>query len=152
MITKDTNISKFIVSPHHTAVSVKDFEKAKHFFINVIGMRLENEWKNRNEKELSDVVGLKDVKAHIAILELNDYRLELFEYLNPPVTDCAIKQNNVGLTHICFQVNNVNEVYRKLIDAGYKAISPPISLRGGKSKPFYMYGPENIVIEFIQLF
>ena len=46
-------------------------------------MRLENEWKNRNEKELADVVGLQDAKAHIAILELNGYRLELFEYLNP---------------------------------------------------------------------
>ena len=33
MITKDTNISSFIVSPHHTAVSVKDFENAKSFFI-----------------------------------------------------------------------------------------------------------------------
>ena len=152
MITKDTNISSFIVSPHHTAVSVKDFENAKSFFINVIGMRLENEWKNRNEKELADVVGLQDAKAHIAILELNGYRLELFEYLNPPATDCPIKQNNVGLTHICFQVNNVDEVYTKLIDAGYKAISHPISLRGGKSKPFYMFGPENIIIEFIQLF
>ena len=146
------NISEFIIAPHHTALSVKNYEKAKKFFMNVIGMNLESEWKNRKEKLLDQVVGLKNVEAHVAILELNGYKLELFQYLNPPGKSLEINQNDKGLTHICFQVNNVEKVYKTISSFGYKSLSPPTPLRGGKVKPFYMYGPENIVIEFIEIF
>ena len=116
------NIAEFIISPHHTALSVKNYEKAKEFFINVIGMNLESEWKNRKEKLLDQVVGLKNVEAHVAILELNGYRLELFEYLNPPGQSIEINQNDKGLTHICFQVNNVEQVYKTISSFGYKSL------------------------------
>lgn len=145
------SVHDLIIRPHHTALSVEDFEAARIFFTDVIGMRLEREIDYRDESDLGVVVGLPGAVIRWAFLEMGGYRIELFKYYSPAGTRHPMRQCDIGLTHICFQVRDANETYRRLVAAGHKTISAPRELRGGQSVPFYLIGPDEIVVEFLEL-
>ena len=114
------------------------------------GFKVLGEIERRDEKDLSAVVGMPDAVCRWAMLELNGYHIELFKWLNPEGKPVDIRQCDIGLTHICFQVNDANEMRRRMIAAGYKPLSEVQSLRGGRAKPFYCRGPEGVMLEFVE--
>lgn len=144
-------LDDLVVCPHHTAVCVEDFDAAQDFFCNVVGMRLENEAAHRDEENLGTVVGLPGAAIRWAMLERNGYRIELFRYFQPEGRTVNIRQSDRGITHIAFQVSNADAAYQRIVDAGYTPYSPPCDLRGGVTRPFYVHGPEGIVVEFIEI-
>jgi glyoxylase I family protein len=85
------------------------------------------------------------------MLELGGFRIELFKYYQPEGKHHAIGQNDIGLTHLCFQVSNADEAYARVTRVGYRTLSKPLELRSGASKPFYCEGPEGIIVEFLEL-
>ena len=140
-----------VIRAHHTAVSVNDYEAARAFFTDVIGMRVENEMDRRNEPELGIVVGLPGAVIRWSMLEFFGYRVELFKYLEPEGRPVPIRQCDHGITHIAVQVTDTDEVCRRVRAAGIQTFSDPQDLRGGASRPMYVRGPEGIAVEFIQL-
>lgn len=143
-------LGDLVVGAHHTAVCVEDFDAAVEFFRAVVGMRVENHAERRDEENLGTVVGLPGAVIRWAMLELNGYRVELFKYYEPTGRTINIRQNDRGLTHIAFEVRNVDEVYRRVAGKGHDAYSEPKDLRGGVTRPFYLEGPEGVVVEFIE--
>lgn len=139
-----------VIRPHHTAVCVEDFDRARAFFCDIVGMHLENEADHRDEKELGIVVGHPGAKIRWAMLVHNHYRIELFRYYVPSGKTININQADRGITHIAFEVRDVDEVYRRVAETDYQPYSYPQNLRGGATRPFYVRGPEGIVVEFIQ--
>lgn len=140
-----------VVRPHHTALCVEDFEAARAFFTDLIGMRVEGEMDQRSEPALGVVVGLPGAVIRWAMLELQGYRVELFKYYTPEGRRAGLRQCDRGLTHIAFQVTDADAAYERLRAAGVEAFSAPQDLRGGRTRPFYAVGPEGIAVEFIQL-
>lgn len=140
-----------VIRAHHTAVCVQDFEAARAFFTDVIGMRLEAEMDHRSEPNLGVVVGLPGAVIRWAMLEFFGYRIELFKYYTPEGRQVPIRQCDGGITHIAFQVNNTDEVVRRIRAAGHSTFSEPQELRGGVTRPVYVHGPEGIAIEFLEI-
>ena len=144
-------LGDLVVRPHHTAVCVEDFESAQSFFRDVIGMRVESEAAQRDEENLGVVVGLPGAVIRWAMLEREGYRIEIFKYFEPEGRTVNIRQCDRGVTHIAFEVRDADEAYRRIIEAGHEAVSTPQDLRGGAARPFYVKGPEGIVVEFIEI-
>jgi glyoxylase I family protein len=144
-------LSGCILKAHHTAVSVHDFDAALDFFTNVVGMKVEGEMDQRREANLGKVTGVNDPTIRWAMLELGGFRIELFKYYEPQGKRHDIRQNDVGLTHLCFQVADADETYDRITKAGFRTLSEPLELRSGVSKPFYCEGPEGIIVEFLEL-
>jgi catechol 2,3-dioxygenase-like lactoylglutathione lyase family enzyme len=142
-------VSDLIKRPHHTALSVKDFERARRFYVELLGFRVDGEMDRRTD--VAPVVGLPGATIRWAMLERDGYRIELFHYYQPQGDMTPSRQCDGGYTHIAFEVADADEAYRRMTAAGYKAVSPPTELRGGASKAFYLYGPEDHVVEFIEL-
>mgnify|MGYP001320502237 CR=1 FL=1 len=141
-----------VLRPHHTALCVDDFDAARAFFTDLIGMRVEGEMDQRDEPALGVVVGLPGAVIRWAMLELQGYRIELFKYYRPDDGRRAgLRQCDRGLTHIAFQVSDADAAYARLRAAGCETFSAPQDLRGGRTRPFYAVGPEGIAVEFIQL-
>ena len=69
-----------VLRAHHTAVCVEDFEKARAFFTDVIGMRVEGAMDHRSEPALGVVVGLPGAVIRWAMLEFFGYRIELLAH------------------------------------------------------------------------
>jgi glyoxylase I family protein len=148
----DTSLlGDLVVRPHHTAVCVEDFDEAQSFFCDVVGMKVENAADQRSEVNLGVVVGLPGAVIRWAMLERDGYRIELFKYHRPQGTTIHIRQCDRGITHIAFQVTDADAVYERITAKGYRAFSRPHDLRGGATRPFYVSGPEGIVIEFIEI-
>lgn len=139
-----------VIRAHHTAVCVDDFEAARRFFTDVIGMRVEGEMDQRGEPALGVVVGLPGAVIRWAMLEFFGYRVELFKYYTPEGRANPIRQCDRGFTHIAFQVTDTDEVCRRVRAAGIETFSDPQDLRGGVTRPMYVRGPEGIAVEFIQ--
>lgn len=144
-------LDDLVMRPHHTAVCVEDFDAAQAFFCDVVGMRIENEADNRDEEELGVVVGLPGAVVRWAMLERNGYRIEMFKYYRPEGRTINIRQCDRGITHVAFEVRDVDEACRRIRAAGHETFSDPQDLRGGITRPVYVKGPEGIVVEFIEI-
>ncbi|MFZ9390601.1 MAG: VOC family protein [Burkholderiaceae bacterium] len=140
-----------VLRAHHTAVCVENFDNAREFFTEIIGMQIEAEMDQRSEPALGVVVGLPGAVIRWAMLEFFGYRIELFKYYQPEGKAIAIRQCDRGITHIAFQVNNTDEVCRRIRAAGYTTFSDPQDLRNGITRPVYVYGPEGIAVEFLEI-
>jgi len=150
MAQQTQSMKDLIERPHHTAVSCRDWQTMRSFFVDLLGFRVLGEMDNRNEAELSTVTGLPGAACRWAMLELGGYHIELFKWLTPEGRPVPIRQCDHGLTHICFQVKDAQEARRRMVAAGYEPLSEVLSLRGGRAKPFYCRGPEGIIVEFVE--
>jgi len=150
MTQHSQSLSDLIVRQHHTAFSCSDWDKTRSFFVDLLGFKVLGEMDKRDEADLSKVTGLPGAACRWAMLELNGYHIELFKWLVPEGKPIPIRQCDIGLTHICLQVNDAVEARRRMLAAGYEPLSEVISLRGGRAKPFYCRGPEGVIVEFVE--
>ncbi len=148
MAQTSPSLSELIVAPHHTALSVEDFEAARNFFVTVLGFDLESEIDGRTD--IAPVVALPDACVRWAMLHRDGYRLELFKYYSPSGERHGRRQSDRGFTHIAFEVNDVDEAYRRLAALELRTTYPPKVLRGGVTKVIYVFGPEENIIELIE--
>ena len=142
-------LSDLIFAPHHTALSVEDFEATRDFFVAVLGFDLEDEMDRRTD--MAQVVALPDACVRWAMLHRDSYRIELFKYYSPSGERHGRRQSDRGFTHIAFEVTDVDEAYRRVVALGLRTTCPPKVLRGGVTKVIYVLGPEDNIIELIEL-
>lgn len=140
-----------VLTPHHTAVCVTDFDHALEFYCSFLGFELEGHMDQRDEPALGTVVGLPGAVIRWAMLRLGNHRIEVFKYHNPAGEIAPRRQCDFGYTHIGMEVSDVDAVYEQALAAGYRALSPPHCLRGGRTRVFYLCEPEGAITEFIQI-
>ncbi len=140
-----------ILGIHHTGISVMDLDRSISFYRDLIGMELLWRIDHKRGEALEKVVGLKEVDVSYAMLEGRGGRIELFQYHSPmgvphpperPVCDN-------GITHVAFQVEGIQEVYRRLKEAGVRFHSEPQEVREGVTAA-YMRDPDGIVVELVE--
>jgi catechol 2,3-dioxygenase-like lactoylglutathione lyase family enzyme len=135
---------------HHVAASVRDIDATVSFFTNHLGFEVDWDHDHRSGRTMDAVVGLKDADARMVMLKGYGARLELFHYHHPQGRDIEpLQQCDYGLTHFCFSVNGIHELYERLVKAGVDFNCPPQNLRPGVWCT-YLKGPEGITIELVQ--
>src|SRR5215475_15370870 len=77
------SVRELIERPHHTAVSCRDWDQMRAFFVDLLGFKVVGEMDTRNEPELSTVTGLPGATCRWAMLALGGYHIELFKWLTP---------------------------------------------------------------------
>ena len=136
---------------HHTAISVSDLDRSIRFYCDILGMNLEWRIDHRRNELLEKVLSLKNVDVSYAMLSGWGGRIELFQYHTPkgkpfppdkPVCDH-------GITHMAFQVSEIEALYEKLASQGVRFNSPPQEIRPGV-KAAYFHDPEGFSLEIIQ--
>lgn len=145
MLLKDS-----ILKAHHTAVCVSDFDRAMRFYVDFLGFTVEGEMDHRDEAGIGVVTGLPGAVVHWAMLVHGAHRIELFKYYSPQGDPAPRRQCDHGYSHFCFLVDDVDEVYRQVVQAGYRTVSEPQTLRGGRSRVFYVNEPDGAVTEFAE--
>lgn len=81
---------------HHIAIICSDYEKSKHFYSVVLGLKIVREVyrEARQSYKLDLEVG-------------NQYQVELFSFPDPPARPS--RPEAVGLRHLAFEVDNIDE-------------------------------------------
>lgn len=140
-----------ILKLHHTGVSVTDLDLSIAFYRDLLGMKLLRRLDHRKSPALEKVLGLTEVDVSYAMLESPAGRLELFQYHSPqgkpnspqrPVCDR-------GITHVAFQVQCIQDLYKRLKEKGVKFHSEPQLVREGVTAA-YMRDPDGIVVELVE--
>ena len=129
-------------------IVVDDLEAATAFFVE-IGMELEGEapveglWVDR-------VVGLDDVRQHVAMLRTPDGhgRLELTKFHNPTAVSAEPKNapvNTLGIRRIMFAVDDIEDVLARLRAHGAELVGE-VAQYEDRYRLCYIRGPEDIIV------
>jgi catechol 2,3-dioxygenase-like lactoylglutathione lyase family enzyme len=142
---------------HHTGYTVDDIERSLGFYRDLLGM----EEVARQEKQggyLAGIVGYPEAHVRMAHLRVGGegHLLELFEYVAPagrPAPDAHAPVDS-GTPHLCFAVDDLRGVYKRLIAAGVDTfVSPPVEVDTGINKgalALYLRDPDGVPVELFQ--
>nr|WP_263325593.1 VOC family protein [Neobacillus sp. Marseille-Q6967] len=112
---------------HHFGIEVKDLDRSASFYKNLLGFR--------------EIGRMTFLEENILFLQNQEIRIELIS---------GGKQDNHQATHICFEVNCLDDVIRRFNENGMKALEGPYQLKNGWKTVFYE-GPDHEIIEFLQV-
>lgn len=134
---------------HHVAMSTPNLERLANFYIENFGFRevFEFDWTEEHDYA-EDILQIERSAATAKILKLDNFHLELFEFSSPepkPKTS-EWRLCDHGQTHMCFEVDDCHEEFKRLTDAGMIFhCEPKLDSDGG----YLVYGrdPDNNVVE-----
>lgn len=144
-------LKELVLRPHHTAISCTDFDRAKSFFVDLLGFSVSGEIDRREEENLGIVSGVHGGVCRFAMLERAGYYIELLKWISPMGKSVKVRQHDVGIVHLAIEVADAMAVRKLLLAEGYDTISDVQVLRGGRAHVFYCIGPDEIIVEFLQL-
>jgi glyoxylase I family protein len=122
---------------HHIAIICSDYEKSKHFYSEVLGLKIVREVyrEARNSYKLD--------------LEVGDrYQIELFSFPNPPARPSHPEA--AGLRHLAFEVNALDEAVFHLTEFG--VVTEPIRIDETTGKRFTFFAdPDGLPLELYEV-
>ena len=138
----------------HTNIVAKNWEKLADFYIKVFNCKIVPPIRHYNGKDLDSAVNIKDVALNGVHLRLPGYNksgptLEIFSY-NPSLKKQNSKVNTPGITHLAFEVSDVNKAYKKAMKNDGKKVGKIITLKRSDGKKVtwcYVKDPEGNMIE-----
>ncbi len=111
----------------HVGLVVSNIEKALKFYRDLLGLKLEGSTDEYGDF-ISDLFARDGIELKTQKLSADDNatRIELIEFSNPESNQNEkVELFNQGFTHIALTVNNLDELYGRLKDAGVKFNSTP---------------------------
>ena len=117
---------------HHIAIIGSDYKKSKHFYVDLLGFNVIRE-NYRRERD--------DYKIHLAC---GEQEIELFIIKNAPAR--VNYPEALGLRHLAFKVDNVEEVVKELNARGIATESVRIDDYTGKKMTFFQ-DPDGLPLE-----
>ncbi|MBS1842781.1 MAG: VOC family protein [Actinobacteria bacterium] len=140
------------VEIHHAGLSVSDLERSIAFY-SLFGLE------EVRRVELSGEAFSKSVKVPGAVVRIAAMRgdnalLELLEYTDPTGKPFGRSNNDIGSSHVCFRVDDIDAMARKLEEAGVELNAPPsIAPTEGPSEGIrfsYLSDPDGVTVEIMQ--
>lgn len=121
---------------HHVAIICSDYQKSKHFYSEVLGLKIVQEVfrAERNSYKLDLEVG-------------GQYQIELFSFPDPPPRPS--RPESAGLRHLAFEVDDVNEAAFYVAEYGILSETVRIDEFTGKRFTFFA-DPDGLPIEFYE--
>jgi catechol 2,3-dioxygenase-like lactoylglutathione lyase family enzyme len=136
----------------HVGISVRKLDESVKFYTEILGMEEGIRVSHKGET-ISQVVAVENTEVDVCYVTKGKHRLELIEYKNKDKAklNTAYKsQDDPGLVHIAFIVDDVDEIYQKIKDLGYDFNSPPMVTRENGPKIAFFRGADNVIIELYQ--
>ena len=121
---------------HHVAIICSNYAESKHFYVEVLGLRIIRE------------IYREERQSFKLDLQVGDrYQIELFSFPSSPARPTSPEA--CGLRHIAFEVENVHEVASRLTERGVAV--EPIRVDETTSKSFTFFrDPDDLPIEIYE--
>jgi len=135
----------------HTGIVVKDLEKSLFFYRDLLGFKITKEMEESGGyiDNISALTGLKVTTVKMRapggqMIELLYYHSHLREQKQREI--CA-----VGIAHIAFTVDDLNNEYERLRSKGVRFNAPPQLSPDGYAKVTFCRAPEGTFIELVEI-
>jgi glyoxylase I family protein len=120
---------------HHVAIICSDYVTSKHFYVNILGLKIINETyrSERNSYKLD--------------LQIGNSQIELFSFPESPERPSYPEAR--GLRHLAFEVDDVQEYKKWLEEQGIEVESIRIDETTGKKFTFFS-DPDGLPLELYE--
>lgn len=141
-----------IKSFRHAGIVVADLERALAFWCDILGFRVQRKMLEAGPF-IDRLLGMKDVKlttAKLAGPDGNQVEL-LYFHSHPGQSAWQGTPSTTGLTHLAFTVSDLDNLCTRLANAGMQFIAAPQIAPDGGAKVVYARGPENLLLELVEV-
>lgn len=137
---------------HHTSFTVSNMERSIEFYRDILGLELKWDSSAAGVKfkgEAADrVTNCPGTELRIVFLSAGNSRIELVEYTPAGKQQVDNKASDTGSAHVCFQTDDIEELYRKLLAINARLHCAPQQL--DNAKVMYFRDPDGIILEAAQ--
>ncbi len=121
---------------HHIAIICTDYEKSKHFYTQVLGLKIVREvYREQRDSYKLDLEVARQ------------YQVELFSFPGPPPRPS--RPEAAGLRHLAFEVDDIDEAVAHIEAAGIAV--EPIRVDEFTDKRYTFFAdPDGLPIEFVE--
>ena len=143
--------SPHVVGYRHTGIIVKDMKKSTHFYRDLLGLEVIQEFTDDSEY-INKITGINNGAAHFIKLKMQDGSvLELLEYPTHPTERHSLGILNVGICHVALRVKSANDTYNFLLKEGIEVLSEPVLSSEGIAKVFFCIDPDGVRVEMVEM-
>jgi catechol 2,3-dioxygenase-like lactoylglutathione lyase family enzyme len=135
----------------HVGICVPDLDAAKNFYSGILGMAILRSRPWAHDSRMDQILGLTGSSGERALLEGLNTRIELWWFGSDPTAaqNVAREVNTPGITHLCFEVEDLIDLHRRLTAANVRFVSEPSRGPTG-SVAVYARDPFGNFLEFFQ--
>jgi catechol 2,3-dioxygenase-like lactoylglutathione lyase family enzyme len=136
----------------HIGIVVSDIDKALHFYRDLLGLTIEKDMLEQGPY-IDRILNLHDVSVRTVKMAADDGNLvELLHFKShSTVTDKIKEINVVGCSHVAFTVENLDEVYQRLLNEDIIFNSPPQYSPDDYAKVAFCKDPDGTLIELVEV-
>ena len=140
---------------HHAGVTVSSLDRALTFYRDVLGLEVFVVAERRDET-IGAIIGYPGAAIKLAFCGVpgDSARIELLEYLEPRGAGTDGETFRPASGHVCFRVDDIDALYRRIADAGYTPRSTaPVTISEGPNagaRAFYVRDPDGYTVELFQ--
>ena len=137
---------------HHVGITVRDLESSLQWYEQTFGVTREF-IAHGTGPDLSTAVGVKDANLRFAFLRFGNCVVELLCYDNERDETFERSNADVGSTHICIDVPDLQAAYDDLQAKGIEFLAPPLYIDGGPlggCSFVYFKDPNGVTLELFE--
>jgi catechol 2,3-dioxygenase-like lactoylglutathione lyase family enzyme len=139
----------------HAGIPVSDLDRSLRFYRDVFGVAPEfvTEY---GDPSLASRLRVQDPRIKVAMITMADgLRIELLQYLGPEPKRLDLRDCDVGSTHLCLEVDDIDDAHRALKQLGVDVYADPfLETEPGPfqgTKWLFFKDPDDVSFELVQL-
>jgi len=139
----------------HVGFTVSSLARSLPFYRDLLGMQLL--WERvYDEDYVRTLVGYPTVRMLCAYLQMpgSPVKVELLEYQNVSRSPGELRRADPGNAHLALAVNNLDDLCRRLKEAGVQFVSDPVVSTAGhyqRARTVYVCDPDGISVQLLEL-
>lgn len=137
---------------NHTGIVVQDLDLMERFYTEDIGLKTFRRLDSVAPLE-GNHTGIPGARRTLLFLGIEDnHQIELVHYIDPLAAKGHLDKHQFGATHICFDVEDLQETYDELSAKGVRFVTEPKyrQVNGRTLGAIYAQDPEGNWLEFIE--
>ena len=139
---------------NHSGFVVRDLEAMVAFYRDTLGLEVVREI-DSVAPPTGDHTGIPGARRKLVFVGKpgGEHVLELVHYIEPPSPPGHLERNHLGAAHVCFNVEDLEQLHHRLTQNGIKFVTPPIFREapdGARSGVCYAQDPEGNWLEFVE--
>lgn len=138
-----------ITGVHHVGLTVRDIKRSLEWYVKMFDLA-PDPVNHGSGPELSRALQVEGADISFSMVSLGSTRIEFLQYHQPAGKDFDRTNGDVGSTHICIQVPDLDAAFADLQAKGAVFNASPITLTDGAlvgSKWAYFRDPDGIQLE-----
>lgn len=143
-----------VLAPHHIGIHVTSIDDALPFFVDVLGLEIAFRWAPR-ASYLETLLAAPNYEMEAVVLRVAEstFAVELVHFGHVSAAIADARNAAPGTAHLALAVVDIEDMCRRVKDAGYELLSEPVEptigpLCGGKV--VLVVGPDGVRVELIQ--